>query len=141
MKRKTATKPKPKLVVQVGWKVYVDEHEGDGAAEIGGPPNRHNEIEIHYYTSPVREVAEKLPASLLRRGDLPAQTRVYYQHKKVWLTGRVLDREFKDDQGLTRAYRVQFPNQDMRTLLEKYNQRVSAVESDRSLLVRIPENL
>jgi DNA (cytosine-5)-methyltransferase 1 len=32
-------------------------------------------------------------------------------------------------------------SENMRTLLEKYNQRVSAVESDRSLLVRIPENL
>ncbi len=32
-------------------------------------------------------------------------------------------------------------SQNMRALLEKYNQRVDAVETDKSLLVKIPENL
>ncbi|MFL5339685.1 MAG: protein DpdE, partial [Gemmataceae bacterium] len=112
-------KPSAAFHVQVGWKVLRVGHERDGYGEIAGYPDKHDQIEVHYHTSPVRKLSVTAPIVELRRpAELPAQTRVYHRDGKVYRNGRILDREPKDDADHSKAYRVQFPNQDVRTLLE-----------------------
>src|SRR6516225_2182431 len=105
--------------IQVGWKVVHAGHEDAGFGEIGSHPDKHNCVEVHFHTSPVQQHTVVAPLVELRRPtELPAQTRVYHRDGKISLNGRILDREMKDDKNLTKAYRVQFPNQEIRTLLE-----------------------
>src|SRR5262245_14739095 len=115
MSRKTAAA----FRIQIGWKVLRVGHEAAGVGEIGSFPDKKDQVEVHYHTSPVQTQTVTAPLIELRRPpELPAQSRIYYRDGKTNITGRVLDREVNADVEHTRAYRVQFPNQDIRTLLE-----------------------
>src|SRR5205807_9461282 len=109
----------PPPTLEMGWKVQVAGSEDHGFGEIAGPPDLSNSVEVHFYISPVHRREIRVPADRLQRSrPLSRQTRCYYRHGQVPLNGRVLERDPDADSGPTRAYRVQFPDGDLRTLRE-----------------------
>jgi ATP-dependent helicase HepA len=101
--------------LQIGQKVVVAGSEGDGFAEVISYPDAGGTVEVAYFVNPVQMVTRRVPQRILKRSELPSQTRSYHTDNSAVQVGRVLSCAPSANGN---SYHVSFPMNDVRLLSE-----------------------